>query len=80
MSLILLVGLSGEVAGIGIQGLEQAVQGAIGHLGNVGLFDVLAAHARQNLAVNLQLAVSAVVRRGVHASHGPDYNKQQDGE
>src|SRR5579871_287136 len=58
-----------KIAGVRIERLEKSVQRAIGHLGNVGLFDILATDPREHLAVHLQLAVGAVVRRGVDASH-----------
>src|ERR1700720_2390801 len=49
-------GLSGrQVTGIRVQRLQRAMQRAIGHGGDVGLFHVFAAHSRQHLAVHLQL-------------------------
>ena len=55
------------------------MQRAIGHLGNVGIFHVLALYARQYFAVDLHLPVRAVVRGGVHAPKAsePDHHKQQ---
>ncbi len=57
----------GQIAGIRIQRLQQAVQRAVGDGGNVGFFHVLAAHPRQHFAVHLQLAVGAIVVGGANA-------------
>ena len=43
----------GQVAGVGVERLQQAVQRAIGHQRDVGLFHILAAHPRKHFAVNL---------------------------
>ena len=68
MSLVRLVSIGRQVARVGIQRLQKSMQRAVRHLGNVGLFDVLTTYAREYFTVNLQLAVRAVVRGGVHAS------------
>ena len=42
-----------QIAGVRVQRLEQAVQRAVGHQRDVGLFHVLAAHPRKDFAINL---------------------------
>ena len=69
-----------EIAGIRVQRLKQSVQRAIGHLGDVRVLDVLAVHTRQHFAVNLELAVSAIVGRGAHATQSTDNHEQQHSE
>ena len=54
------------------------MQRAIGDLGNVGFFHVLAANARKYFAVNLHLAVGAIVGRGVDASHRSDNDEEKN--
>ena len=54
------------------------MQRAIGDLGNVRFFHVLAANARKYFAVNLHLAVGAIVGRGVDASHRSDNDEEKN--
>ncbi len=43
------------------------MQRAIGDGGNVGFFDILAAHPREHFAIDLKLAVRAIVIGGANA-------------
>ena len=68
----------GQIAGIRIQRLQQAVQRAVGDGGDVGFFHIFAAHSRQHLAVNLQLAVGAIVIGSANAIQSTHRHEQQN--
>src|SRR5215831_7479576 len=80
MRLECLVSFRREITGVGVKRLEQTVQSAVGHLRDVGLLNVFAAYAREDFAINLQLAVRAVVRGGMDAAQRSDNNEQQYGK
>ena len=50
-----------QIAGIGIERVEQAVQRAGGHFGNVGLGDVVVLNLAQNLGVDAHLLVGGIL-------------------
>src|SRR5207248_9682288 len=64
MVLVVLVLGGGEVAGVRVERLEQPVQRTVGDLGDVRLLNVLTLDAREDFAINAELAVCAVVRSG----------------
>ena len=61
MTLIKLVLFGIQLAGIGIERIEQPMQRATGHRREIWLFDIFGADAGENLAVHAELAVSAVI-------------------
>src|SRR5215469_4495560 len=68
MLLILGVLRGTQITGLGIQRLQQAVQRAVGNLRYIWFLDILAAHPREHLAVDLKLAISAIVAGSAHAA------------
>ncbi len=66
--LINLVLGSRQIAGIGIERVHQAMQRAVGHVGNVGIGDVVVLNLAQNLGVDADLAVGGILLiAGMHA-------------
>jgi hypothetical protein len=59
--LIDLVLLGIQIAGVGIQRLEQPMQCSVADLRNVRIFHIIGPDARQHLAVNAELAICAIV-------------------
>ncbi len=58
----------GQIAGVGIERVEQAVQRAVGHFGNIGLGDVVVLNLAQDLGVDAHLAVGGILLvAGMHA-------------
>jgi hypothetical protein len=69
-AVVFLVGLvvgRGQVAGVGVERLEQTAKCAVGHLGNIRDLDVVRLNVLQDLAVDVDLVVG-VLRRGVAAA------------
>src|SRR5579862_2271338 len=80
LRLVILIFLRAQIARIRIERLQQTMQSAVRYLGDVGFLDVLAVHAREHFAVDLQLAVSAVVGRGAYATQSTHDHEQQNGK
>ena len=70
-----LVSFRRQIAGVGIQRLQQTVQRAVSHRRQVRLFYIFAAHPGQHFAVNLKLRIGAVVVGGTNA---PDLSRQRE--
>ena len=70
-----------EIAGIGIERLQQAVQSAGGHRVDVGIGDVVALDSLEDLGIDVHLAVGAILlAAGVNAEHAELAQREAEAE
>src|SRR5262249_19645372 len=67
-----------QVAAVGIKRLKQPMQRPVGYGGDIGFLHILAANAGKHLAVDLELAISAIVVGSVNTAE-PESHEQHNG-
>ena len=78
--LVMLVLLRAQVAGVGVERLEQSVQGSVADLRNVRIFDIVGANPRKDFAVNAHLAICAVISAARLDADRARYREAKDEE
>ena len=73
--LLVLIGV--EVAGVGVDGFEQSVDGAERDALHVGFFHVVALDAREDFGVNGEVLVG-ILGRGALAAHGSEKEHENE--